>query len=737
MRTSDANARGFAVENSSLTLDYNHVVNWSFAWDTSTVTGVTATGTTVSFRVTDASNNTSVATTAEPYRSQTAVNIVPYITGVEASLPSNFDRSADKGWYTVREGQAITIRGFNLANGATKPTVNVGATGVTGTTITGVVNISADRVTTPTSTRQLTVIVDNDTNNNNTNTVNSGVLTLVVNSITSLNNRNNNTAALMNGTVTVQQYNMEPNNVTNNTLNDDRGLYVWNTGYLVNSAIISAPIMRMSSNANRYTTFGTFFGAGGNYTNGQLKLIVNNDDLTTNGEPQGKEITNTDNGTPAPPAGNGNEMTGAMNGSVIWNTNRFTSTAVGVTPQGEWAVGGANQTSTGSSYVYVYNNWGQGRTSDDDRGSTPNTANTSYRRGPAKRYLVPLGVDSGRIRSPRIVMQRTAAATAPNATNPTRAVLAYYDNADVGGSNYPVVLNYGYMYGTSYIQTDPNFGRGTVGTAAGAQGSAVRVADNAQTKAKSGQYVAAGLLSDGRAVVAWFDATNRCLWYSYGQNAPGGTTATPSQTMANWQSNAIRIKDNAGTHVDMAVDRLNNIHLAYVDASSGGLWYTYISNATAPNTSPTTGNVKTVRVDTYLSTGQRLMINVREQGTGNFVPYITYIHNAFSETTNSVRVAWRNTTMANLADGTTENHTFTGAWEVMTVPAQYVPLTDQYVSNGVPTATGGWVAPVNSTLRTPTANGQEGGTNIIDRTILVGYMTDRWYEGAVLKHNIW
>jgi hypothetical protein len=173
----------------------------------------------------------------------------------------------------------------------------------------------------------------------------------------------------------------------------------------------------------------------------------------------------------------------------------------------------------------------------------------------------------------------------------------------------------------------------------------------------------------------------------------------------------------------MAVDGNDGVHLAYVGTSSGGLYYTYISNATSPNP-------VNARVDTYLSTGQRLMLNVRNQN-GNYVPYITYIHNAFTETTNSVRVAWRNTaTTADVTDGTTENNTFTGSWEVMTVPARTIPITTELVSNGVPTSNGGWSNP-NSTS---TLQGYSGG---MDRTILVGYMTENWYEGAILKHNIW
>jgi hypothetical protein len=111
------------------------------------------------------------------------------------------------------------------------------------------------------------------------------------------------------------------------------------------------------------------------------------------------------------------------------------------------------------------------------------------------------------------------------------------------------------------------------------------------------------------------------------------------------------------------------------------------------------------------------------------VPYITYAHASFAETRNSIRVAWRTdfTTAAPLA-GAEKDDSFTGKWEVMTVPVSdtVTPMTDEFVCNGVPTnAT--WTAPDGSTL---TYN-----TNL-NQTIVVGYMTDKWYEGAILKGDI-
>jgi len=49
-----------------------------------------------------------------------------------------------------------------------------------------------------------------------------------------------------------------------------------------------------------------------------------------------------------------------------------------------------------------------------------------------------------------------------------------------------------------------------------------------------------------------------------------------SADTAAWQNNAVKIADFAGTHVDLAVDEGDNVHLAYYDVRNGGLHYAYI-----------------------------------------------------------------------------------------------------------------------------------------------------------------
>jgi hypothetical protein len=121
------------------------------------------------------------------------------------------------------------------------------------------------------------------------------------------------------------------------------------------------------------------------------------------------------------------------------------------------------------------------------------------------------------------------------------------------------------------------------------------------------------------------------------------------------------------------------------------------------------------------------------------VPYISYFHASFAETKNSIRVAWLtpdadgNMTVrdgtygidgTHRSDGNYPSDSFTGAWEVMTIPTNNTPLSDEFVCNGVPTA---------GTLISPTASLNRP----MSKSVLVGYLLGGTYEGAVLKKDIY
>jgi hypothetical protein len=251
------------------------------------------------------------------------------------------------------------------------------------------------------------------------------------------------------------------------------------------------------------------------------------------------------------------------------------------------------------------------------------------------------------------------------------------------------------------------------------------------------------------------------LLISYG-NTPADATSISTTSTAAWNTRAQVVMEGAGAHVDMAVDRFDNVHLAFYDVFNGGLYYAYIpgtafTRTTSTNSTTANGqgaqilsaNIAVVKVDTYLSAGTKLMINVREEFNGDTAPtantvirpYISYFHASFNETRNSVRVAWPVNYIRSLTDvkpGTDAVDRFTGNWEVMTVPAANLPLGEFFICNGVPRTNGNWTPPSGANQLIGFNNGDNTQTgSLVHRSILVGYMTDTRYEGASLKYHIW
>lgn len=196
------------------------------------------------------------------------------------------------------------------------------------------------------------------------------------------------------------------------------------------------------------------------------------------------------------------------------------------------------------------------------------------------------------------------------------------------------------------------------------------------TSKRAGQYVAVGSLSDGTAVMAWYDSGSGRLSFSFNESPRVAQTSLSAGTET-WQDNSYYVSDadiRAGTYVSMAVDNEDGIHLAYYSATGGDLYYTYIKN---PKTKTVT---KTVMVDSYGSVGTYTMIDVaRDTEFGTFVPYISYRCESNSDTTASVKIAypvyWDESTR-NVLIGVDSSDRYTGNWEVSVVPTDNTPLSD-------------------------------------------------------------
>jgi large repetitive protein len=657
------------------TQDYGHTLNWEFMWDSSKVNNTTAVpGTsnnpvrnnvTITFQVRDA------ATPSHNINAATTVNVVPYITEVKTPLsgayssnPSAFNRSA-LGGYPVREGDEITISGFNFGNnGAT-----INGTALTSSTTTGGNTIKGN-VTAAGNSGPLVVSVNNGTE-----------------TITSFNNRSNRTKSGDNwDSPYVAEYNREPNGVNNNILDNSRYVYVWSAGNIypatagnnqnsLTPANARSPFMRMDNNANRYIAYGYHDG-----TNSHLYAVKNL--VYTNVE---REV------------------------------NRYINNTIAFDAAGDWYIASSNITSSANYYFNFY-----------AREATQETnANHNNEARNNKRRLSIVGSNSDRFKIPRIdVMHSNGTARGTNASA-DRIYMSYYDSNDAD-----LVFHFGTV-GTTTTAANPVTTFGQNFTTENAPVKQL-VVDHARNDTHKGSiYSAVGHLANGRPVIAWYDDTNACLVFSYGNTLTGNVTTYDGNNIsttntATWQNNARRITpvgSGKGQHVDMVVDN-DNVHLAYYDVNNGGLYYTYIPSASvATNTTINTATAP-IKVDTYLSAGTKLMLNVRSG-----IPYISYYHGAFTDTKNSIRVAWRKSSNE-YAAGMDESDKFTGMWEVMTVPVYTVPLSGEFVCNGVPTGTSAWTAanmPTGTTLTRYTD---------LNNSILLSYLTNIHYEGAVLKDNM-
>jgi hypothetical protein len=118
-------------------------------------------------------------------------------------------------------------------------------------------------------------------------------------------------------------------------------------------------------------------------------------------------------------------------------------------------------------------------------------------------------------------------------------------------------------------------------------------------------------------------------------------------------------------YIDMAVDSLGRVHIAYYDSYSGNVSYIRLD-------SYSTGTFTKVTVDSYLIVGDKLSMTVNGSG----VPYLSY-----KGIGNSARAAWL--TVSDPADGVDEADRFNGNWEIQTLPVQMEDRDSNRFSVGI------------------------------------------------------
>ena len=515
---------------------------------------------------------------------------MPYITGISTRLDdaysavtSVFNRSANGSYPVMRGETGFKLYGFNLNGASTTVKFN---------------NTSVGTVTAGATSDYVTFNVPD--------TAKSGNIDITVNSVASLNNSNSTTA----------EYNLEPNGINNDTLNDNRSVYVWGMNDVL-TGTFRYPIFKVGKDANQTLVWSYDQGGTSTYLRkGNTSYTVGYSwtqwyDTNVAIDTSGNLFGLAQNGDSA----SINSVTPAECSSLFFypfvsdDRNVFTYSYTT-----DWR---GNKT---------YNNF-----SESNAFAWENTANgTTY--------------NPNRIKNQKLVAIR--------GTNNTQIYSVYYDATDSA-----IKFRAGTSTGANNASANiANYSNGSNGSARGAQ--IIESGNNAGEYASVG-IIPTGLTGAGTAVVCW--NSGNTLKFKYNTSPLDSTT---------WRGEMTIDSDYAGEYCNLAVDAAGGIHIAYYRAGNK-LKYAYLESY-----KDTVADV--CMVDSYLSVGENISIetssNTISYKEGNvtktrYVPYISY----YSSAIGMAKVAWpvklgTNGETANTFVNGANNDKFTGNWEVQVLP---------------------------------------------------------------------
>lgn len=664
-----------------------HEAEYTLVVDTEKFTVVAGKNKNITIIATDWKKNKSTAgtvqTTATAKTAMYTVDVVPYVTGIGTEL-SAFYRSASSvyartstGRYPLHEDESITFYGFNLGSPSVSlngTTLSSGGKEVSLSDIVG----GSYKVTVTTGT-----------------TATSGAFTVSVNSLQAINNMNDS----------LKEYNQQPNNVNNNTLNDDLYADVWQFKNAAEPINGGAKYVTMKINPKTGVP-------GFSYANSILYF-----NMPGYNADNGANSWGTDNNTVS--GSQYSQIPFGMNyGGFSHNTFTFDNYG--------YSYGAAMCTDTQSAKASAFFQFFSRETpipynTMDQNMNYVNSANASRLDSSTVQIsnddTTGWVTDIDRIQS--ISMETTHASTgAPSSSTPTYVYMAYYDKSarqvrfrwgTVGdatdnidgkanstsdnsftrvGNSYGlddiVDSKYtGYAQGKkgdgglrngglpdSYVKYSYNNNEGIPIQVVAANGIiGANAAYSSATTYGAGEYVSLAIVykdsSNPIAVVSWYDSKNMQLCMAYN---------TSPTTSNNWVSKVV--DENGGINVKIAADSDGGIHFAYYDNKGGSdLKYAYMSSYTA--------TPQIVSVDSFGSVGAKCTIDLAKNANGKWVPYIGYQMNAYLGTPLAAKIAYLPEGVSSaIPAGVNDKDCYTGKWEVSIVPTSNIP-NDDLINVGV------------------------------------------------------
>lgn len=465
----------------------------------------------------------------------------------------------------------------------------------------------------------------------------SGEFSITVTGIKTLNNKNNNDGRGSYKEETSSEsddyskyknyYNRQPNNDNNNFLTDDIILDIWQINSKAAapvSGMIEQPVMKISPVSGM---------VGFAFVNGPLYFSM------------GGEESNTEYS------------------AQYWmgSYDFFTSVGFAYDKLGYsygCAAGGDINSTAADKFQFMTSRWGRARIDQDGSYSNKNSLimeSIGQKDGNGVRIF-----DKQRIKSPSF-----ATAVHGNSTN---LYLAYYDNINdeirfkYGKTDSIKKTEFGSFKDYDLSRDVYVYRNGCVSMIAGSN-----------TGRNAGEYVSIAVVSkeetsvDDVVVAVWYDATDRCLRYSY--NTTPTVDRNANTDAAGWSTPETVFAgdmENAGEWCQVMVDKSGGIHIAAYDPISLDLVYAYKSKYQA-------SVFETCIVDGYGVVGSNLTLDVAKNAGGKWIPYIGY----YATSCVKPKVAYIVDTSSNAPAGTIEDEV-TKAWEISVIPTtNTIPLGSQ------------------------------------------------------------
>lgn len=178
-------------------------------------------------------------------------------------------------------------------------------------------------------------------------------------------------------------------------------------------------------------------------------------------------------------------------------------------------------------------------------------------------------------------------------------------------------------------------------------------------------YVSVASLSDGSAVISWYDDRSRSL------KAVKITLKEMLSAALNEKSySPVTISSNGGAYVSVVSDSGNGLHFAYSSNSGSNLYYAYANSSLS--------EIKEVLVDVNDDVGDNCTIDVaRESSSSPWIPTISYRSNVATGTKVAYPVEFDSSDVSGKPmDGSTSGGQYTGNWTICTLPTSNKSISD-------------------------------------------------------------